>query len=87
MRRKPKTKGQGDKMKNKEKIYDEMIKPHMTEIIKICKENDIAMIAEFYIPTDEKNGLCVSSAVENKGGFMPKHMSCMGFIQQKVKRT
>lgn len=71
---------------NKEKIYDEMIKPHITEIIKMCKENDIAMIAEFHVPTDEKAGLCVSSAVINKNGTMPKHMSCMGFIQQKVKR-
>lgn len=73
-------------MKNKEEIYNEEIGPHMEEIIKICEKNDIAMIAEFFIPTEKNTGLCVSSAVKNKGGAMPKHLSCMGFIQQKVKR-
>lgn len=57
-------------MINKEQIYDEMIKAPMSEIIRICKENDITMIAEFYIPTDKKTGLCVSSAVENKSGSL-----------------
>jgi len=71
---------------NKEHIYDKEIGGHMEQIIKICDENDIVMIAEFYIPTDETNGLCASSAVNLNSGTIPQHMSCMGYIQQNVQR-
>jgi len=37
----------------KEKIYDEQINPLMAQIIKICKDNDIAMFANFRLGFDE----------------------------------
>lgn len=37
-------------MKTKEDIYDEQIKPLMHKIYDICKENRIAMLAQFSIP-------------------------------------
>ena len=42
-------------MYDKEQIYDEKISPLMTQIIQICKENDIKMVADFYLrePTEE----------------------------------
>jgi len=36
-------------MYDKEQIYDEKISPLMTQIIQICKENDIKMVADFYL--------------------------------------
>ena len=38
---------------NKEDVYDTQINPLMAEIIKICQENKIAMLASFAIPTEE----------------------------------
>ena len=37
-------------MKTKEDIYDEKISPLMKQIIEICQENKIAMIASYSIP-------------------------------------
>ena len=37
---------------NKEQIYDSKISPLMQQIIKICTENGIAMLADFSIPHD-----------------------------------
>jgi hypothetical protein len=34
---------------NKEPVYDDKIAPLMTEIIKICKDNDIPMVASFQL--------------------------------------
>ena len=36
-------------MYDKEAIYDDKINPLMAEIIKICKENQIHMLASFYL--------------------------------------
>ena len=36
-------------MYNKEKIYDEQIYPLMTQIIEICKNNGINMLASYYL--------------------------------------
>jgi len=39
----------------KESIYDEKISPLMTEIIKICKENNIDMLASFKLDWSDEN--------------------------------
>lgn len=38
---------------DKETIYDEQIEPLMAEIIRICKEHKIAMLADFALGADE----------------------------------
>lgn len=48
---------------NKETIYDEQIAPLMDQIIAICKDNQIAMLASFSIPTDERPTLAVTTAL------------------------
>lgn len=57
---------------NKEQIYDEKISPLMAQIIAICKENGVAMIASFFIPTEEDAGLCCTTCLpdeNSKNGF------------------
>jgi len=42
-------------MYNKENIYDEQICPLMTQIIDICKNNGINMIASYYLIEETEN--------------------------------
>ena len=52
-------------MENKEKVYDEQIAPLMSQIIQICKDNDIPMFADFqYSDTD----FCTSCIYPNVDG-------------------
>jgi hypothetical protein len=52
-------------MYDKEQVYDEKISPLMTEIIKICKENDIKMVADFYLrePTESEDEFHCTTAL------------------------
>lgn len=38
--------------RNKEQVYDEQIAPLMTQIIAVCKEHKVPMLAEFFIPVE-----------------------------------
>lgn len=42
---------------NKEQVYDEKIVPLMQQIIEVCQEHNIGMIADFEIPDDEDSDL------------------------------
>jgi len=42
--------------KTKESVYDDQIYPLMAEIIRICKEHRIAMVASFALGNDESAG-------------------------------
>ena len=46
---------------NKEAVYDELIHPLMGQIMTICKEHQIAMVASFALPTDGDPGLRCTS--------------------------
>ena len=50
-------------MKTKENIYDEEIAPLMNQILRICREHKIAMIAQFATPTESDKGLVCTSAL------------------------
>lgn len=50
-------------MKDKEQVYDEQVAPLMTEIIRICEEHKIAMLADFFIPTPEDPELRCTTAL------------------------
>ena len=41
---------------NLEKVYDEEISPLMKQIIQICKNNNIPMVASFVFENDEDKG-------------------------------
>jgi len=54
-----------DKYGDKEKVYDDKISPLMSQIIKICKEEKLNMVASFqlrseYETDNEENFLCTT---------------------------
>ena len=59
---------------NKEQIYDEKINPLMGQIIAICQEYKIAMLADFSIPNEEDAGLNCTSALVGKEYNPPEDM-------------
>lgn len=46
---------------NKEQVYDEQINALMAQVIDICKEHKIALVASFAIPTEEDPDLVCST--------------------------
>lgn len=48
---------------NKEEVYDTQISPLMKQIIAICQQNKIAMLASYFIPTDDDPTLACSTAL------------------------
>lgn len=47
----------------KEQIYDEQIEPLMGQIINVCQQHGIAMVASFHIPTPEDLDLHCTSVL------------------------
>ncbi|AMU07318.1 hypothetical protein A2T82_13915 [Burkholderia cenocepacia] len=48
---------------SKEHVYDELISPLMAQILSVCKDHKIAMLASFSIPTEEDPELACTSAL------------------------
>ena len=53
---------------NKEEIYDEKISPLMGQIIAICQQHGIAMLASYSIPNGEDEGLCCTTHLADETG-------------------
>ncbi len=53
---------------NKEQIYDTDIYPLMKQILDICEEHGIAMVASFHIPTKGEKDLCCTSHLPDGDG-------------------
>ena len=60
---------------NKEQVYDEKIAPLMAQIIGICHEHNIGMVADFEIPNDEDQDLCCTSGTPGDGGQISRRHS------------
>ena len=58
---------------SKESIHDEFISPLMAQIINICKEHGIAMIASFYIPSPGDEDLACTTMIPDETGKNPSH--------------
>lgn len=53
------------KKQTKEAIYDSQIAPLMAQIIEICKEHKIAMVASYAVPNEHDDGLhCTTVLLE-----------------------
>ena len=59
----------------KEQIYDEQISPLMTQIIKICKEHKIPIVASFFTPGDDDPKRAVTTALLGNGFEAPVNFS------------
>ncbi|MBZ5795945.1 hypothetical protein K8353_38090 [Burkholderia contaminans] len=57
----------------KEQIYDEQISPLMTQIIAICKEHGIPIVASFFTPGNDDPELAVTTALLGNGFEAPKN--------------
>lgn len=57
---------------NKEEVYDNEISPLMAQIIEICQESNIAMVASFAIPTEEDEGLRCTTHLSDETGELPE---------------
>ncbi|CAJ0779025.1 hypothetical protein LMG7141_00830 [Ralstonia condita] len=47
----------------KEDVYDEQIAPLMKQIIAVCRENKMAMVATIHCPSATDSTLCCSTAL------------------------
>lgn len=68
-------------MKDKEKIYDTEIEPHMKAILEICKRENIAMLASFDVPNDADPDLCCTSMTPNEEGNPKRHLRALAVIK------
>ena len=62
---------------DKEQAYDEQLNPLMAEIIAICREHHIGMIAHFCIPTEADEGLCCTTHLPDESGELPPSVKVM----------
>lgn len=65
-----------EKFWDKEDVYDNQISPLMTQIIAICKEHNVPMVAQFQFRNDEEEGpgLCTTT------------LPIEGFACEKIRR-
>lgn len=64
---------------NREEIYDNQISPLMTQIIRICKEHDIPMVASFQYNDDRPDGdaqLCTTVILNQQNEAAPALHQC-----------
>lgn len=55
---------------NKEQAYDTKLHPLMDQVVAICREHGIAMVASFAIPTEEEESLrCTTHLPDGDGNF------------------
>lgn len=59
-------------MNTKETVYDTQIAPLMSQIIAVCQEHDIAMLADFDLSSDDDPGLRCSTALLDAKYSPPK---------------
>jgi hypothetical protein len=62
---------------DKEQIYDEKINHLMAEIISVCKEHKISMVASFAIPSNDDPDLFCSTSVPDETDSFPAHLNEM----------
>ncbi|WP_159711563.1 hypothetical protein [Geminicoccus flavidas] len=68
----------------KEQIYDAQISPLMTQIIGICKEHGIAMIASFALGEHPENGdlQCTTMLPDEAGKPGPSHLPAVKILRE-----
>jgi len=72
-------------MIDKEKIYDEKINPLMTQIVNICKEYGIAMLASFSVPSkDDEDLICLTVIPDEKNKNGIGHLTALRILKNEV---
>lgn len=74
---------------DKEEIYDDQINPLMNQIIQICKENGINMVASFQLRSEEEddngNFLCTTLLPVNEDHYPDSYRNLCRSIYEKPK--
>ncbi len=70
---------------DKEEVYDSEISPLMKQVIAICKEHDIPMLASFIYENDEESGIGDCSTLLNPKG--PRHHQNLTNGLTEVRRS
>lgn len=69
---------------SKEAIYDAQIAPLMNQIIAICQENKIGMVADFAIEDDSGSDSCLhvtTCLCDESGRLLPLHAKVMRLLK------
>ncbi len=73
---------------NKEEICDTKIGPLMDQIIAICEEHKIAMLASFAIPTDDDQGLtCTTTCLTDEYEPTPQQLDAIAVLMKGQEAT
>lgn len=71
---------------NKEEAYDAKVSPLMREVIAICKEHHIPVLAVFHTPNDDKDDLFCTTALLGKEFDAPDFMvEALGFLKRAAE--
>ncbi|MFF2531539.1 hypothetical protein ACFVS2_21765 [Brevibacillus sp. NPDC058079] len=70
---------------DKERVYDEKIAPLISQILKICQEEDIPMIASFKLKdeTEENGEMLCTSYILPKDHSPTKYVECKNIIYRR----
>ena len=63
--------------KTREEIYDEQIAPLMAQIVEICKQNDIPLVAQFQLSEGENAMMCSTVIVP---AWADEFIKGLGFV-------
>lgn len=70
----------------KEEIYDQQINPLMAQVIEICKQNRIAFVATYSIPSPDDEGLqCTSALLEDDCEPPNQYLEAMRLIYGRAR--
>lgn len=77
---------------DKESVYDEKIAPLMKQIISICKEEELPMVAQFYLKqqhpdADEENGAmyCTTTIIPSRDKIYEEHHEHLSYVAEAMK--
>ena len=68
-----------------EQVYDDQIAPLMAQIISICKEYELPMLASFQYKNDSENGDYCSTYLEYEGRISDVLKQCRNIIYKKTQ--
>lgn len=79
-------------MYDKESVYDEKIAPLMNEIIKICKEEKLPMVAQFYLKQEREDVehineamWCTTVLIPPKKEIFEEHHEHLSHVAEAMK--
>jgi hypothetical protein len=71
---------------NKEQVYDEKINPLMAQIIAICQEHNIAVVASFHTPNDDDEDLFCATCIPDENGSFPYYLAELSSVINRSLR-